>query len=373
MGHMCLLGFLEPLCPKNIPRPNGCNQKGKSFLFQVGFLRLPSLILTWVELFSSRSPMIFLLSNPEDTSWYHLDASSHHISHSWLLPEASWTPDFYDMPFSCSFSHPSGWSFSVYVIDYSSFTWPLTVGILHGLSPSVLIYLWCFYTTTTPKCFCWALCYGLCADISICLLGISAQTIHWHLQFNKPQMQIFSSQVHSALFPYFSHLGEWHNHHLESSLIPFSLSPHKYNPPASLISLIFKYTWILSTHVPLHFHHSSSRYRAVLEECNPCGPPEIITLKRRPQGFPGGAVVEGLPANAGDTDSSPGLGRSHVPRSSWACEPQLLSLRIWSLCPATREAAIVRGPHTAMRSGPRLPQLEKALTQKRRPNTAKNK
>ena len=35
------------------------------------------------------------------------------------------------------------------------------------------------------------------------------------------------------------------------------------------------------------------------------------------QGFPGGAVVENLPANAGDTGSSPGLGRSHMPRSSW--------------------------------------------------------
>ena len=32
--------------------------------------------------------------------------------------------------------------------------------------------------------------------------------------------------------------------------------------------------------------------------------------------FPGGAVVESLPANAGDTGSSPGLGRSHMPRSS---------------------------------------------------------
>ena len=54
-------------------------------------------------------------------------------------------------------------------------------------------------------------------------------------------------------------------------------------------------------------------------------------------GFPGGAVVESLPANAGDTGSSPGLGRSHIPRSDWACEPQLLSLRIWSLCSAARE------------------------------------
>ena len=90
-------------------------------------------------------------------------------------------------------------------------------------------------------------------------------------------------------------------------------------------------------------------------------------------GFPGGAVVENLPANAGDTGSSPGLGRSHMPWSGWAREPQLLSLRVWSLCSATRKAAIVRGPRIAMKSGPRLPQLEKALTQKRRPNTAINK
>ena len=98
-----------------------------------------------------------------------------------------------------------------------------------------------------------------------------------------------------------------------------------------------------------------------------------LVLKRRLGGFPGGAVVENLPANAGDTGSSPGLGRSHMPRSNWACEPQLLSLHVWSLCSATREAVIVRGPCTVMKSGPRLPQLEKALTQKRRPNTAINK
>ena len=33
----------------------------------------------------------------------------------------------------------------------------------------------------------------------------------------------------------------------------------------------------------------------------------------------------------------------------------------------------MRGLRTAMKSGPRLPQLEKALAQKRRPNTAINK
>ena len=91
------------------------------------------------------------------------------------------------------------------------------------------------------------------------------------------------------------------------------------------------------------------------------------------RGFPGGAVVENPPANAEDTGSSPGLGRSHMPRSNWAREPQLLSLRIWSLCSATGEAVMVRGPRAMMKSGPRSPQLEKALAQKRRPNTAKNK
>ena len=33
-------------------------------------------------------------------------------------------------------------------------------------------------------------------------------------------------------------------------------------------------------------------------------------------GFPGGTVVENPPANAGDTGSSPGPGRSHMPRSN---------------------------------------------------------
>ena len=48
---------------------------------------------------------------------------------------------------------------------------------------------------------------------------------------------------------------------------------------------------------------------------------ELETMKRNQSkldnwGFPGGAVVENLPANAGDTGSSPGLGRSHMPRSN---------------------------------------------------------
>ena len=35
-------------------------------------------------------------------------------------------------------------------------------------------------------------------------------------------------------------------------------------------------------------------------------------FKKGNQGFPGGAVVKNPPANAGDTGSSPGPGRSHI-------------------------------------------------------------
>ena len=51
----------------------------------------------------------------------------------------------------------------------------------------------------------------------------------------------------------------------------------------------------MSGHVPGHHAHKKRVYLS---------------------GFPGGAVVENLPANAGDTGSSPGLGRSHMPQSN---------------------------------------------------------
>ena len=44
----------------------------------------------------------------------------------------------------------------------------------------------------------------------------------------------------------------------------------------------------------------------------------MVTTNQKPtiRGFPGGAVVKNLPVNAGDTGSSPGLGRSHMPWSN---------------------------------------------------------
>ena len=38
--------------------------------------------------------------------------------------------------------------------------------------------------------------------------------------------------------------------------------------------------------------------------------------KAKELGFPGGTVVKNPSANAGDTGSSPGPGRSHMPRSN---------------------------------------------------------
>ena len=37
-----------------------------------------------------------------------------------------------------------------------------------------------------------------------------------------------------------------------------------------------------------------------------------IFFKKLTRGFPGGAVLKNLPANAGGTGSSPGPGRSHM-------------------------------------------------------------
>ena len=83
--------------------------------------------------------------------------------------------------------------------------------------------------------------------------------------------------------------------------------------------------------------------------------------------FPGGTVVGNPPAKAGNRGSSPGLGRSHMPQSTQAHVPQLLSLRsrahvpqLLSPCAATREATAMRSLRTAKKSSPRSPQLEKA-------------
>ena len=58
------------------------------------------------------------------------------------------------------------------------------------------------------------------------------------------------------------------------------------------------------------------------------------------RGFPGGAVVKNPPANAGDMGSSPGLGRSHMPRSNSARAPEQLSL-----CSRAHEPQLLKPSH----------------------------
>ena len=86
-------------------------------------------------------------------------------------------------------------------------------------------------------------------------------------------------------------------------------------------------------------------------------------------GFPGGAAVKNPPANAGDTGSSPGLGRSHMPRSNKARAPQLLSLcsrahkpQLLSLCAATTEA---HAPRVGAPQQEKPPQWEARTPQQR--------
>ena len=103
------------------------------------------------------------------------------------------------------------------------------------------------------------------------------------------------------------------------------------------------------------------------------------------RGFPGGTVVKNPPANAEEIGSSPCPGRSHMLRSNQARAPQLLSLHTRARKPQLQKPAclepvlcnkrshLMRSLHTATKSSPRSPQLERAREQQRRPNAAKNK
>ena len=97
------------------------------------------------------------------------------------------------------------------------------------------------------------------------------------------------------------------------------------------------------------------------------------TLKKELWGFPGGAVVENLPANARGHGFEHWSGR--IPRAAEQLGPWATITEPACLEPVLRNK---RGreserPTHRDKSGPHLPQLEEALAQKRRPNTAINK
>ena len=47
-----------------------------------------------------------------------------------------------------------------------------------------------------------------------------------------------------------------------------------------------------------------------------CHTQKLYSIKNKSRDFPGGAVVKNPPDNAGDTGSSPGPARSHMPQSN---------------------------------------------------------
>ena len=69
-----------------------------------------------------------------------------------------------------------------------------------------------------------------------------------------------------------------------------------------------------------------------------------MCIEMRGPDFPGGTVVKNLPANAGDTGSSLGPGRSHMPvrHNYWACALEPASHNCWSPWATTTEARAPR-------------------------------
>ena len=100
-----------------------------------------------------------------------------------------------------------------------------------------------------------------------------------------------------------------------------------------------------------------------------------LSYKRYLGDFPGGTVVESLPANAGDAGSSPGPGGSHMLRSGWAHAPQLLGL-----CSGAPEPRLLSQSATAAQvyvleptRGPLSLQLERARAQQQGPSAGVKK
>ena len=97
-----------------------------------------------------------------------------------------------------------------------------------------------------------------------------------------------------------------------------------------------------------------------------------LYCKSRKRDFPGGPVVKNQPANVGDSDLIPPLGRSYihgvtkpVATTTEPASHNYWSLHVYSPCSTRREVTAIRGPH--------LLQLEEAHEQQWRPSTAPKK
>ena len=119
------------------------------------------------------------------------------------------------------------------------------------------------------------------------------------------------------------------------------------------------------TLVPHYFYQNSSEYYCLLI---------ALLFEMKSKGFPGDPVVKNPPCSAGDAGSIPGQWRldmllgnktcapqllSPMPQSPWATAAEPLCRSCWRLltrspCSVIREAAAMRGLHTAAREQPLL-------------------
>ena len=74
-------------------------------------------------------------------------------------------------------------------------------------------------------------------------------------------------------------------------------------------------TWDFATHLLMPLRSNQQQTHAMIFFFHMEYIPNF-SFKTTPGGFPGGTVVKNPPANAGDTGSSPGPGRSHMLRSN---------------------------------------------------------
>ena len=106
---------------------------------------------------------------------------------------------------------------------------------------------------------------------------------------------------------------------------------------------------------------------------------ETFDLSCISRDYPGGSVVESLPARAGDTDSILGPGGPYMLKGNWACVLEPGSHNYWSLgtlepmLHSRRSHCDEKPTAQQLERSPPLTAARENLVQQRRPSTAKNK
>ena len=150
------------------------------------------------------------------------------------------------------------------------------------------------------------MCVCVCVCVCVCLIAQSCLTL-----FNALDSSLPGSSLHGIL----QATGyEW-------VTFPFSRGSSHPRDLTQVSYMIGKSFTICATREPCICGYTGQfpmKDKKCLCDMNPLLPPslkhssEISMSKKGPDSFPRGSVVKNLPANAGDTDSIPGPGKSHM-------------------------------------------------------------